>query len=153
MAPTYLSPLRAKPLARLLTLLLLAGLSMGSSANAADPPEKAQPELKEGRLALRMTAFEDGREFILAGSPSAALPRGGRVTLGRAGFPGGDVGDVEWKLAGDTISGRVTRGPAVVGTFTGRLSRDAASGVFMAPDGTTIEWSWKPDTQEGPGKR
>lgn len=82
----------------------------------------------------------------------------GQLTLhgipeGSAAVPNiSDLGDVEWQLDGERVTGILNRDGNKVGVFEGQRSSSGADGVFRMLDGREWKWSWVDSASSGSPK-
>ena len=60
---------------------------------------------------------------------------------GADGFTGGDLGDVDWQISGDKVTGTLTKNGRQIVTFDGTVGETGMSGSFRTPDGHTGSWT------------
>jgi hypothetical protein len=60
---------------------------------------------------------------------------------GAEGFTGGDLGDVEWKVAGSTVTGTLTKNGQQIMTFEGTAGATEMAGTFRTRGGQTGSWT------------
>lgn len=59
---------------------------------------------------------------------------------GAEGFTGGDLGDVDWRISGSSVTGTLTKQGQQIATFEGTADANGMSGTFRTRNGQTGAW-------------
>ena len=81
-------------------------------------------------------------ELVVPSLPAGVTLADLTKRIGLEGISGGAIGDIDWRISGSTVTGKLVEHGKELGIFTGTISSTGVSGQITMHDGRSGLWSW-----------